>query len=293
MKRFLALLLTFALVFSLFSFTAFGAEDEEKLISNEDIKQLRSLFKVSSYEREKYAYYSPVKDENDTNKYPVIVFLHGLGHEFTYLSESFMPYWASEALQSKFNAGGAHIILPRIFHIATKADKIQSLIENYIAEHADNVDTNEIVIMGASLGGAKAFKLLVNNPGFYSAAVICCPANTPKEEKLAAAGDTPIWLISAKRDIITGRHLKSWERILATNSQTERCRWMFFDGTVYGVNGKRKFGHALSKIISYDGVMFDGNSFADMYGTVSTVNGIGETVEITSEHGIISWIEQK
>ncbi len=296
MKRIICLILSALLVLSVFSPCAFAlsTEDGKKEIidAEENIDELRDLFKKAKYGNRNYAYFSPVKDENDETKYPVIVFLHGFGHEFTYLSGSFMPFWASEALQSKFSAGGAHIILPQIFHIAARQEKLQELIEDYIAQNEKNVDTDCIVIMGSSLGGAKALKLLVNHPGFYCASVVSCPALTPKTEALSAVNGTPIWLISAKRDIITGKHEKSWTRILDSTSVPEMCEWMFFDGKVHGPNGKGKLGHSLSKIICYDGVMFDLNSFADIYDDVSTVNGVGEKTDVTWEHGIIDWIER-
>lgn len=265
---------------------------EEKIDSDADIKALRGLFVKSKYDGRNYAYYSPVKDENDTTKYPLIIFLHGFGHEFTYLADSFMPYWASEELQSKFSAGGAHILLPQIFHIAAKPRRLQALIENYIAENADNVDTDCVVIMGSSLGGAKAFKMIVTYPGFYSSAIISCPANTPKPEVLYAASVTPIWLLSSKMDILTGKHLKSWDRILETTDVPEMCSWIYFDGSVHGPNGKWRLAHSMAKIICYDGVLFDKTSYADIYDDVNAVNGLGEPLEITWEHGMIDWIQR-
>ena len=60
-----------------------------------------------------YCYYSPV-GQNDTSKYPVVIFLHGIGHgdyPGSQLEDSYMPYWASKELQSRFTSGGAFIVL--------------------------------------------------------------------------------------------------------------------------------------------------------------------------------------
>ena len=47
-----------------------------------------------------YCYYSPV-GENDDTKYPLVIFLHGIGHAdypAYQLNDSDMPYWASSEL---------------------------------------------------------------------------------------------------------------------------------------------------------------------------------------------------
>lgn len=296
MKKFITIILMLCLALSIVPVNAFAQNTEEAfneaITSPYNISTLRSKFVVSQLNGKNCACFSPVKGVNDTTKYPLVIFLHGFGHEFTYLSASEMPYWAAEELQSKFKAGGAHILLPQIFHIANSADKIQGMIDEYIKNNRDSIDTDCIVIMGSSLGGAKAFKLLVNRPGFYCAAVISCPAGTPNASKLSKVSDTPIWLISSKFDLLTGKHLGTWERITGCTDKQDMCRWMYFDGPVHGINGKWRISHSLAKIVCFDGVLFNKACFSDMYDNVSVVNGLNEKVSVTWEHGIIDWINE-
>lgn len=295
MKKIVSLILVLLIMLGSASVNALAISDEESfeniVSSTENIKLLRKKFTVKKLNGGNCACYSPVKGEGDTTKYPLIIFLHGLGHEFGFLSKSDMPYWASEELQAKFTAGGAHILLPQIFHIAYSASKIQGEINAYIKANSDSIDMNRIVIMGSSLGGAKALKLLANaEPDYYCAALISCPAGSPSASKLACASGTPIWLISSKWDLLTGRHENLWEKIVKTTKVPEKCRWMYFDGSVHGPDGKFKISHSLAKIITYDGSLLNKSSYADIYDYVSTVNGNEEKVAVTWENGIIDWI---
>ena len=63
-----------------------------------------------------YRYFSPV-GKNDTEKYPLVIWLHGMGdgaEEGAQVRKSNIAYWASDEFQSRFEpAGGAFIFAAR------------------------------------------------------------------------------------------------------------------------------------------------------------------------------------
>ena len=63
-----------------------------------------------------YRYFSPVK-ENDTSKYSLVVWLHGMGdgeYDGKQVTEQEISLWSSAEYQSRFKeTGGAFIIAPR------------------------------------------------------------------------------------------------------------------------------------------------------------------------------------
>ena len=77
------------------------------------IEELKKQFvfgegpKVGDYSVD-YRYYSPVK-ENDTQKYPIVVWLHGMGDgasEGAQVNKSNVAFWASDEFQARFAPSG-------------------------------------------------------------------------------------------------------------------------------------------------------------------------------------------
>ena len=109
MKKIVSVVLTAVLLFSM-SVCAF-AWDTSKPINGMDKEALNEQFVygagpyVEGYAID-YRYYSPVK-ENDTNKYPLVIWLHGMGNgmkDGDQLNGCDIGFWASEQFQSRFEA---------------------------------------------------------------------------------------------------------------------------------------------------------------------------------------------
>lgn len=266
--------------FSLASVSASGCSDYS-------LSDLRAKFTNASYNGESYAYFSPAV-KGETKKYPVVVFLHGFGHELSYLSKSWMPYYASYYLQAKFADGGAHVIIPQIWHITTGSRQLHGLISDYVKANKETVDTDEIILIGASLGARQAYNIAVENPGYYSSVVLCCPAVWFTQPQLKKIADTPVWLISSKRDVLTGNHKSSWNTLLKSTNVPEKCRWTYFDGDVFSPDGEFQLSHFLAKTLGCDGAMLDGTSYTEKYKYVSVIDGNGSK----AGESFIAWADE-
>ncbi len=125
-----------------------GASSKVTLPTSAGIEALRAEFEsgvapeAGGYALD-YCYYSPA-GKSDSEKYPLVIFLHGIGHADyvgAQLADSDMPYWASTELQSRFESGGAYILLPRcpedtlVFWNTDLIEPIRALIDDFIATH--------------------------------------------------------------------------------------------------------------------------------------------------------------
>ena len=243
-----------------------------------------------------YEYYSPVGD-NDTNKYPLVIFLHGIGHGESVgsqLRDSDMPYWASSELQSRFTDGGAFILLPRapenlnMFWGESLIDPLRALIDDFIKQHKNNIDTTRIAISGSSQGGTMVWMMLKSYPEYFATAFPLASTEAPTANNVKAAAGTAIWLFASSKDPVVSYSLSTlptWNKILENNARPELCRLTTL-GTVYNPDGSRSSdNHHIAKVITYDLKMLSGAAYPE----TSTQNGLGATVNTNSD-GIIKWI---
>lgn len=244
-----------------------------------------------------YKYYSPVGN-GDNNKYPIVIFLHGIGHgEYagSQLADSGMAYWASSELQSRFINGGAFILLPRcpenlnIFWGDSLIEPLHALIDDFIKQHKNNVDTTRIAISGSSQGGAMVWNMVDAYPEYFSAAFPIASTESPSANVLKRASGTAVWLIASSKDPVinyTAITKPLWNRVCENNAHPENCRLSTL-GTVYNPDGsKSSDNHHLAGVITYDLHTLQNGKYPDM----TTVDGTGRTVDLASPNGLIKWI---
>lgn len=244
-----------------------------------------------------YKYYSPV-GENDTTKYPIVIFLHGIGHggeEGSQLADSSMPYWSSAELQARFSDGGAFILLPRApeddvdFWGESFIEPLRALIDDFIEQHKDNVDTTRIAISGSSQGGAMVWMMLKAYPEYFSAAFPLASTKTPSADLIQICSSTAIWILASKFDPIINYNISTltiWNNVCKYNDHPENCRLSTF-GTVYNPDGtKSSDNHHLANVITYDLHTLKEENYPEM----TTEDGLGNEVDLTSPNGLISWI---
>lgn len=80
---------------------------------------------------------------------------------------------------------------------------LKALIDGFIAEHADRIDTNRIVIAGLSNGGFMTVRMCLDYPDFFAAGLPCCaPFFTENQtsQAISALAKTPLWFIHSKGD---------------------------------------------------------------------------------------------
>ena len=245
-----------------------------------------------------YRYYSPVK-ENDSTKYPLVVWLHGMGDgasEGLQVKKSNIAYWSSDEFQTRFTpAGGAFIFAARsreengIFWSNEMIEPLRAAIDEFIAENKDNIDLSRIYVGGYSMGGKMTLKKAVAYPEMFAAAFPICPAWSPDDKMASYLSDMPIWLISSTRDPLVNYYLAvspTWERITGISNVPADCRFSTLTKVCYEDGKKCGSSHHAWFAVNHD--LFSAEN-AD-YPYMSTVNGVGEEVKLTYPNGMISWL---
>ncbi|MDO4848467.1 MAG: prolyl oligopeptidase family serine peptidase [Coriobacteriia bacterium] len=81
------------------------------------------------------------------------------------------------------------------------APVLKALIDEFVAAHAEHVDTSRIVIAGLSNGGFMTLRMCRDYPGFFAAAAPCCaPWYDATDEDVAELAKTPLWFTHSKGD---------------------------------------------------------------------------------------------
>lgn len=245
-----------------------------------------------------YHYYSPA-GENDREKYPVVIYLHGIGHGSyvgSQLADSTMPYWASRELQSKWtDTGGAYILLPRCpedelqYWSKTFVDPLRTLIDSFIRDHAKNVDTTRIFVGGSSAGGEMTWDLAIKYPEYFAGIYPLAATGTRSDEDIKAIKDVSVWCFASTLDPLVNYNtnvIPQWDKICKYSTDPANSRLSSF-GTVMNPDGtKGDSNHRLYTTISYDFFTVDG----EPYPNVITVNGKGRTVKFEDSKGMIYWM---
>lgn len=245
-----------------------------------------------------YSYYSPVK-ENDTTKYPLVVWLHGMGDGSEAgkpVQKSNIAYWASDEFQARFEpAGGAFILAARSreeyghFWSDDMTAPLRAAIDDFIIKNKDNIDLTRIYVGGYSMGGKMTLRMAVAYPEMFAAAFPICPAWSPSEDLCEYIADMPIWITSSKRDPLVNYFMgvsDTWEKITATSNVPEDCRLSTLTKVCYEDGTKTSSSHHAWFAINHD--MFSSEN--GDYPYMSTVDGNGNEVRLEFPNGMISWL---
>lgn len=294
-KKILSLILCTLLLLSSFSLCAFAKNDE--------LQPLKELFvfgkgpETEGYSID-YRYFSPVK-EGDTTKYPLVIWLHGMGdgeYDGKQVERSNIAYWASEDFQSRFkNAGGAFILAARsveeqgLYWTDSLIFPLRSAIDDFIASNKDNIDVKRIYVGGYSMGGKMTLKMATAYPEMFAAAFPICPAWVPGEEAAEVLKDTPIWLTSGVPDPLVNYFLMAtptWNNLKAKTSNPENLRFSSLSTVTYENGLPTSSAHHSWFAVNHD--MFSKKNGS--YPFMKTIDGNGNKVELTYPDGMISWL---
>ena len=84
---------------------------------------------------------------------------------------------------------------------------LKALIDDFIAAHADRIDTSRIIVGGLSNGGFMTLRMCRDYPGFFAAGLPCCaPWYNATDEDVAALAKTPLWFTHSKGDELVEPH---------------------------------------------------------------------------------------
>lgn len=247
-----------------------------------------------------YRYYSPLTD-GDNGKYPLVIWLHGLGegeYEGKQVVNNDIAYWTSAEFQSRFSGSeGAFILAARapedigITWGDSTVYPLRAAIDDFIAQNANNVDISRIYVGGFSMGGMMTLKMSVAYPEMFAAAFPICPAWTPSEADMALIADIPVWLTSGVLDpLVSYRNsvVPTWNNIVNASNVAELCRFSTLEIVTYPTGLPTSSSHHSWFAVNYD--MF--NIKNGDYQFMSTVNGLGETVKLEYPNGMIAWLSQ-
>ena len=245
-----------------------------------------------------YRYFSPVK-EKDTTKYPLVIWLHGMGdgaEEGRQVAKSNIAYWASDEFQARFEpAGGAFILAARsreengMFWDNALIEPLRAAIDDFIEKNKANIDLSRIYVGGYSMGGKMTYKMATAYPELFAAAFPICPAWAPSDEMLEKIKDMPIWLTSSRRDPLVNYYLgvsPTWDRLVEISNVPEECRFSTLTKVCYEDGTATSSSHHAWFAINHD--MFSAEN--SDYPYMTTVNGLGENVKLEFPNGMISWL---
>ncbi len=298
-SKIVSLVMSCVLLLSVFAVVAFAARGPEA----DRIEQYETLFEEGiGPETEGFAidyfYYSPVT-EDDTAKYPLVIWLHGMGdgaNKGDQVSNSNIANWASPEMQSRFKGSkGAYIFAPRsleengLFWSHELIYPLRAAIDSFIEANSANIDLSRIYIGGYSMGGKMTLKMAVAYPEMFAAAFPICPAWTPSENQTALLADMPIWLTSGKLDPLVSYYTSvkpTWENITKTSNVAENCRFSSLGRTAYSNGSPTTSSHHSWFAVTNDMFSDENGSYTAM----KTIDGVGNKVELTYPEGMISWL---
>ena len=244
-----------------------------------------------------YRAYSPVKDETDNTKYPLVVILHGKysgSFEGEQLTGSDFYNWSSSEYQSRFqDTQGAFILMPRTpggdintWDITSYHADLMKLIKDYIAVNADNIDTSRIYLGGWSLGAAGALAVGSSNPDFFAALIIMAPFYSVSAAQAKAMKNTPIWLITCTKDTTASYVTFAkpfWNLLKDTTEIPSFCRITTFNKYNYYDSGHHNVQHAVANDLL--------NQPSDC--GMKTETAKGKSITTGETESIITWLSSQ
>ncbi|MBQ6600088.1 MAG: hypothetical protein IIX36_00435 [Clostridia bacterium] len=245
-----------------------------------------------------YRYYSPVK-ENDTTRYPLVVWLHGMGdgaYDGKQVERSDISLWTSADYQSRFKeSGGAFIFAARsveekgLYWDDCLIYPLRAAIDDFIAENKTNIDLSRIYVGGYSMGGKMTLKMAVAYPELFAAAFPICPAWVPGTAATSKLADMPVWLTSGTADPLVNYFawvMTTWKNIVAESDVPGSCRFSTLSVVTYPDGLPTSSAHHAWFAVNND--MFSSKN--GDYPFMKTFDGNGDKVKLTYPDGMISWL---
>jgi predicted esterase len=194
MKKKLTLLSCLSLIYFILGFSTVNAQQTFQTTTESVIGLLQ--------------YLPPGYDAN-SNKYPLVIFLHGIGERG---ANSTNPATLESTIYSVDNLGPPKYAkdgynFPFILVSPQLKNNYGSWPTSYVmevinwAKNKFRVDEKRIYITGLSLGGGGTWSMLQDYPQlFASSAVICGGYNTPSKASRIAAENLPVWAFHGDAD---------------------------------------------------------------------------------------------
>lgn len=154
----------------------------------------------------RYRLYAPAEKGTEEDTYPLVLFLHGenaagTDNEAQLTADVGAQFWADELRQEKHPS---YVLAPQCEDAAweDKTELVMQMLQKVTAEEA--VDESRIYIVGLSSGGTGTWKLLLDHPDVFAAAITICgqvPAEYyEKEGAFDVLKNMPVWGFHAADD---------------------------------------------------------------------------------------------
>lgn len=163
-------------------------------------------------------HFAPVR--NMPQKAALIVWLHGAGEGGQEVERAYTGNRVTALSQSPiqdFFGGAAWVVVPQAptFWMDDGREQLgrsnksiytaplKALIDEFVAEHADRIDPERIVIGGLSNGGFMTVRMCADYPELFCAGIpVCAPFFTANQtpEVVQALARTPLWFVHSKGD---------------------------------------------------------------------------------------------
>jgi dienelactone hydrolase len=201
----------------------------------------------------------PAKYNTTTKKYPLILFIHGIGELGTKLSRmnccGLPHHMRNNTFPANFNVGGANysfIVIAPQFKNRPNAAQMQSVID--YARRKWRIDETRIYVTGLSMGGGSTWDYSAVYGQNAAAIVPVCGGTKPSTSMAAsiAAKNLPIWGLYSTADKVVpaqwGRDFITWidSRNSKYASQTKLTVWT-------DVSHNSTWGRAFNPVTKVDG----------------------------------------
>ncbi|MBQ6067838.1 MAG: prolyl oligopeptidase family serine peptidase [Clostridia bacterium] len=274
--------------------------------------KLNRQFQNGRYGDYDYVFFSPVKGEDDPVKYPLTVWLHGRnsgGYPRAQLERYAFSNWASDEYQARFeNAGGCFLLCPR----ASVGDKnewdngkkgdLKAIIDGFIAQNADHIDTSRVYLAGYSTGGTMVWNMLTAYPGFFAAGLPLAAIGQPTASGLKKLTDVSVWVFTSDNDpyIIneTGDVKPNFDYLCGVSHRPDGLRMTSFTEAFFADGTKKTDGgkladdaeHYIWESVTYDMFMEDG---VTPYKCATTIDADGNVLTFSPGQALIAWLSRQ
>ena len=141
------------------------------------------------------------------------------------------------------------------------------------------------------MGGKMTLKMAIAYPEMFAAAFPICPAWAPDEGLISNLSIMPIWLTSSTLDPLVNYYLSvspTWDKITETSNVAEECRFSTITKVCYPDGSPTDSSHHTWFAVNYDMFSVENGDYPNM----TTVDGLGNEVELTYPDGMISWLSE-
>ncbi len=295
MKKLISLSLCLLIIIPILSLSFGVCAVDVSLSQGKDA--LVAQWQKGDYGKLDYRAYSPVKNESDTEKYPLVVMLHGKysgSKEGEQLTGTDFYKWSSSEYQARFKeTGGAFILMPRTPNGDANTwageryhDDLMVLVRDYITANQNNIDTSRIYLLGWSMGAAGTISVAANNKDFFAALVIIAPFDSVTTAQVKAIKHTPIWLVTCTKDT-TASHVTFakplWNSVKDLTEIPSYCRITTFNKYNYYDSGH----HYVHIAVAND--LLNQPSDCGM----KTETAKGDRITTSESESIITWLSSQ